>query len=141
MKTEKINLDGENKELDECGYNYGLTFMNNKMYKGYFHEKVVTMDINSKNDFLEVVKEIMLWIKETHKSEKSKQSVYYTRFCYHYLLKNENKEADFGYCTRKAHDYNTMGNNLIANLKQLYATWNRYEYIHIYRLEFVNRSE
>lgn len=140
MKKEQISLEG-NPECDNFGFNYGLTFKNNRMHEGFYHEKVVTMNINSKNDFLEVVKQIMAWVEEMRKSQKKIEPVFYTRFCYHYLLKDEDKEGDFGYCTRKANSYDTMGNNLIANLKRLYQTFDRYEYINIYRLEFVNRSD
>jgi hypothetical protein len=141
MKKEIINLEGANRELDECGYNYGLTFKNTHMYAGYFHEKIVCMEIRNKNDFLDYVKEIMKWVSSSYKNQKTRESIYYSRFCYHYLLKGEIKEGDFGYCTRKASTWDTMGNNLIANLKQLYKTFDRYEYINIYRIEFVNRSE
>jgi hypothetical protein len=133
----QITQPKENIEME--GDTYGLTFRNTKQYKGYYHEKTVSMDIMNRDSFLDYVKEILKFIKEEHKKQKTQHQTYYSRVCYLYKLKN-NQHGDFGYCTRKTSDYTVMLKMLTSNLKRLYETFNRYEYINIYRIEFVNRE-
>jgi hypothetical protein len=129
------------KNIETEDFNYDLIFSNKNGYKGYFHEEIVDMEIEDKKDFLKIVQDIVKIIDEMNYKQNIKQDIYYTRFCYRFQLKNENDELNFGYCTKMSNTYNGMKKNLILNLKRLYQTFDRYNYIYIYRIEMVNRSK